>query len=129
VFQAQEERNYHIFYDLIAGCSPQEKKELGLTTPQDFRYLNQSGCFTLKNVNDVDAMKEVREAFHTLNFTKHEQNLFKAIAAVLHLGNVSFKKSDQGNMEGVEIDNASGIHSPLLLPNYQTQIHELIQMN
>jgi myosin heavy subunit len=53
-------------------------------------------------------MKEIREAMHTLNFVKYESLLFRAIAGVLHLGNVVFQKSDDKGMEGVTIQDTSG---------------------
>lgn len=40
VFQAQDERNYHIFYDLCMGCTDTERGELKLGKPQEYRYLN-----------------------------------------------------------------------------------------
>lgn len=104
MFQAPEERNYHIFYNLLAGATDQEKSDMKLGKPQDFRYLNQSGCYTLKNVDDATSMKEVREAMHTLDFEKHTKTIFRAIAAVLHLGNIVF--NEQG--EGVAINDLKG---------------------
>jgi len=35
------DRNYHVFYYLLAGCSETEKDALSLTRPQDYFYLNQ----------------------------------------------------------------------------------------
>jgi myosin heavy subunit len=58
----------------------------------------------LKNIDDAEAMREVREAFHTLSFSKYEMLIFKAIAAILHLGNITFSKDDSKGMEGVKID-------------------------
>ena len=43
VTQNTMERNYHIFYQLIAGADSGMKKRLHLTAPSDFHYLNQSG--------------------------------------------------------------------------------------
>lgn len=40
-FQAKNERNYHVFYHLLVGSSPQEKEALHLLPPQAYRYLNQ----------------------------------------------------------------------------------------
>lgn len=40
-FQAKNERNYHVFYHLLVGSSPQEKQALHLLPPQAYRYLNQ----------------------------------------------------------------------------------------
>lgn len=39
VFQSPDERNYHLFYELLGGLSETEKSELGLTSPRDFAYL------------------------------------------------------------------------------------------
>lgn len=40
-FQAKNERNYHVFYHLLAGASAQERHALHLLPPQSYRYLNQ----------------------------------------------------------------------------------------
>lgn len=45
VTQSTMERNYHIFYQLIAGADSAMKKRLHLKAPSDFHYLNQSGNF------------------------------------------------------------------------------------
>jgi myosin heavy subunit len=42
-FQAKNERNYHVFYHLLVGSSPQEKQALHLLPPEAYRYLNQVG--------------------------------------------------------------------------------------
>jgi myosin heavy subunit len=42
--QMQTERNYHSFYMLLAGASKEMKKEFTLLMPEQFNYLNQSGC-------------------------------------------------------------------------------------
>lgn len=40
VYQAPTERNYHIFYQLLAGTTDEEKKELHLRPgPADYAYL------------------------------------------------------------------------------------------
>jgi len=38
------DRNYHVFYYLLAGCSETEKATLLLKRPQDYFYLNQVAC-------------------------------------------------------------------------------------
>lgn len=35
-------RNYHIFYFLLAGASPQLKNKLQLTNPEDYNYLSNT---------------------------------------------------------------------------------------
>ena len=44
-FQAPEERNYHVFYQLCVGAnsSPELKKKFLMDKPQNFNFINQSG--------------------------------------------------------------------------------------
>ena len=46
------ERNYHIFYQLCAGCPAAERKDLGITTFDQYNYLNQGGDGTIPGVDD-----------------------------------------------------------------------------
>lgn len=41
VFQSEEERNYHIFYEMLDGMSNEEKSKYGLQTAPKYFYLNQ----------------------------------------------------------------------------------------
>ena len=41
VWQSEQERNYHVFYYMLAGMSSEEKARLGLTKPSDYQYLSQ----------------------------------------------------------------------------------------
>ena len=49
----RNERNYHIFYRLLAGASEQQRRTLRLTTAQDYYYLRQSECATIEDVDDT----------------------------------------------------------------------------
>lgn len=50
IFQASEERNFHIFYQLCIGCQAdpalREKYQLGPASM--YHYINQSGCFDVR---------------------------------------------------------------------------------
>lgn len=63
-FQAKDERNYHIFYQLLAGgaANPEMKQELFLQPASTFTYLNQSGCYTLEGVKDAEMFDQLRLA-------------------------------------------------------------------
>ena len=41
VTQAKSERNYHIFYEMLAGLAPEEKNPLYLQEAETYYYLNQ----------------------------------------------------------------------------------------
>lgn len=41
VHQQYGERNFHIFYELLAGCSQELKMRLKLEEPHEYHYLNK----------------------------------------------------------------------------------------
>lgn len=93
-FQAEGERNYHIFYQLIAGGEvyPELKAKLKLKEADDYHYLNQSGVTTVENINDEKDYEQLMDAMAVLNMTKDEQdNILQLVSAILHLGNVEFE--------------------------------------
>nr|XP_009932442.1 PREDICTED: unconventional myosin-X-like [Opisthocomus hoazin] len=91
VHQNPGERNYHIFYALLAGVSGEQKESLSLSEPETYRYLNQSGCVTDKNLNDVEMFKKVMTAMKVVDFSTEEiRDIFKLLSGTLHLGNVEF---------------------------------------
>jgi hypothetical protein len=44
------ERNYHIFYQLCYGATPEQKARFRLKPAQEFHYLRQSSCYELPGV-------------------------------------------------------------------------------
>jgi len=94
VYQPATERNYHIFYQLIAGASEEERKELGLLPVEQFEYLNQGGDPNIPNVDDAAEFKLTREALTTIGVSEVTQSrIWKVLAALLHLGNTKIEAS------------------------------------
>ncbi|CAL8460835.1 g366 [Coccomyxa elongata] len=90
------ERNYHIFYQLCDGASPTERQSWQLGQAKDYHYLNQSSCFQLKDVNNVEEYKRTRRAMSLVGIPEEEQvAVCQTVAAVLHLGNVSFVEAGE----------------------------------
>lgn len=90
VFQPPTERNYHIFYQLICGSTPEEKEALGLTSTEDFHYLNQGGDPKLPNVDDAEEFAATKKALSTIGIDDAVQyDIFKLLAALLHIGNIN----------------------------------------
>lgn len=89
VFQPLKERNYHIFYQLVAGASDAEKQEFGLASVEDFDYLNQGGTSTIDGVDDNTEFNATRKSLSTIGVPEETQaQTFRILAALLHLGNV-----------------------------------------
>lgn len=92
VFQPKNERNYHIFYQLCFGATEDEKKEFNLKHPDYFYYLNQGGNSTISGINDAEDFVITRDALKTIGVSNEIQyNIFKVLAALLHLGNVKIQ--------------------------------------
>ncbi|KAI3425379.1 hypothetical protein D9Q98_009143 [Chlorella vulgaris] len=91
------ERSYHIFYQLCAGAAEEQRVELGLEGGASFfRYLNQSDVYTLTDVDDAQEFRHTLEAMRIVGLQQHHVDaVLRAVAGVLHLGNVDFSMSSR----------------------------------
>ncbi|ORY83268.1 P-loop containing nucleoside triphosphate hydrolase protein [Protomyces lactucae-debilis] len=115
--QASGERNYHIFYQLLAGASQSLKDELLLTgSVQDYAYLKH-GRAAIPGVSDKYMFEELLGSFKVMGITEHEQKqYFKTIAAILHIGNltVAADRADQARL--VDMTQAEKLSHLLGIP-------------
>ncbi|XP_022668747.1 unconventional myosin-XV-like isoform X2 [Varroa destructor] len=111
VTQAQDERNYHVFYELLAGLSDQEKEKYGLQTADKYFYLNQGGSIECGSKNDVEDFRSLLAAIQVLGLSSEETDvIFRILAAVLHLGNVYFhRKPLKHGTEGVDVGSEAEV--------------------
>uniref|UniRef100_A0A8C2SH09 Myosin VB n=1 Tax=Capra hircus TaxID=9925 RepID=A0A8C2SH09_CAPHI len=94
---ADDERNYHIFYQLCAAASLPEFKELALTCAEDFFYTSQGGNTVIEGVDDAEDFEKTRQAFTLVGVREsHQISIFKIIASILHLGNVEIEAERDG---------------------------------
>ncbi|KAL3857173.1 hypothetical protein ACJMK2_011868 [Sinanodonta woodiana] len=98
VHQAEGERNFHIFYQLLEGATPVVLSQLKLeNSSEKYYYLNQGHSNSLTSIDDRANWRAVQHALDVCNFSNQEQkDLFAIVAAVLHLGNVTFSGEDGG---------------------------------
>lgn len=91
------ERNYHVFYQLLKGASSRIKKEFMLDglSVEDFTY-TRDGHDSITGVSDQEEWDSLMEAFEVMGFTEEEQMaILRTIAAVLHLGNIEVVKESR----------------------------------
>ncbi|XP_051918237.1 unconventional myosin-Vc isoform X2 [Hippocampus zosterae] len=94
VFQAESERNYHIFYQLCACAHLPQFKALKLMSADEFHYTGMGGDIIIEGVDDRKGMEETQQTFSLLGLKEDFQSdVFKVLAAILHLGNVEIKSS------------------------------------
>ncbi|KAM6980374.1 unconventional myosin-Va isoform 1-T1 [Aplochiton taeniatus] len=95
VFQADEERNYHVFYQLCASAHLPEYKALRLSRADDFHFTKQGRSPVIDGVDDTKELSNTRHAFTLLGINEsYQMGLFQVLAAILHLGNVEIKDRD-----------------------------------
>ncbi|KAI9824837.1 MAG: Myosin type-2 heavy chain 1 [Phylliscum demangeonii] len=94
VFQPLKERNYHIFYQLVAGATDAERRELGIVPVEHFDYLNQGGSPVIDGVDDKAEFEATRASLGKIGVSTEKQSaIFRILAALLHLGNVQITTS------------------------------------
>ncbi|KAK4164202.1 putative myosin type-2 heavy chain 2 [Cladorrhinum sp. PSN259] len=105
-----QERNYHVFYQVLKGADRGMKQEFMLDglNVEDFSY-TRNGQDVISGVSDRDEWNSLLEAFEVMGFSQSQQMaILRTVAAVLHLGNVTVAESrsaDQARLtpEGKEV--------------------------
>uniref|UniRef100_A0A671MWP1 Unconventional myosin-IXa-like n=1 Tax=Sinocyclocheilus anshuiensis TaxID=1608454 RepID=A0A671MWP1_9TELE len=117
VYQEHNERNYHVFYYLLAGASEEERKAFHLLKPEEYHYLNQvhvlcsaQDCFTVEGEDLKHDFERLQLAMEMVGFlpTTRKQ-IFSLLSAILLLGNIRYKKKTYR-------DDSIDICNPEVLP-------------
>ncbi|KAF1319610.1 Myosin-like protein, partial [Globisporangium splendens] len=113
VMPQANERNYHIFYQLLAGlqsvdgsANDDDKKQKQLKLQADvwnYTYLTHGDCVEVDGVDDAVEFEQLRSCLAQLGMdnASFQIPMFEILAAILHLGNVQFQsaKADDGSSE------------------------------
>ncbi|KAG8693253.1 class II myosin, partial [Ceratobasidium sp. 395] len=95
VGQIANERDFHIFYQFTKGASAEQREAFGLQGPEAYTYTSRSNCLNVASIDDLKDFKDTLQAMNVVGLTADEQNnIFRMIAAILWLGNVTFAEDD-----------------------------------
>ncbi|KAJ3332979.1 hypothetical protein HDU76_012398, partial [Blyttiomyces sp. JEL0837] len=114
------ERNFHIFYILLASLSKEERHKLGLQNdPKHYEFLNNGrGPINPISVNEMPSLESLRASFRTLGFTKKIQNeIFQVLSGILHLGNIEFTEENTKKGDGAFVKNRNVLEKTAELLN------------
>ncbi|KFD55371.1 hypothetical protein M513_03711 [Trichuris suis] len=111
VAQAKQERNFHVFYQLLAGLDAQAKQSFGLTDPKNYFYLNQGKGVSLASKTDASDYRLLEEALEAVKIKSDQKHcILRLLAAILHLGNVYFEEEeDESGTKTISIGNSGEV--------------------
>ncbi|CAN9506573.1 unnamed protein product [Ophioblennius macclurei] len=109
VYQEHNERNYHVFYYLLAGASEEERTSFHLKKPEEYHYLSQD-CFTVEGEDLKHDFERLQLAMEMVGFLPAtRKQIFCLLSAILHLGNIRYKRKTYR-------DDSIDICNPQVLP-------------
>merc|ERR1712012_576619 len=103
-FQAELERCYHSFYNIMSDQVPGCKEKCFLSDDiYDYWWVSQ-GKTTVPSIDDKEDMMDADEAYDILGFTTEEKyNIYKLTAVVMHMGNFTKDFVPVGKEEQAEV--------------------------
>jgi len=108
--QTPGERNYHIFYSLVETADPAYLATLKLTKNRKYRIIPKIPGKSIP-------FSEVQHAMDVLGIPeKEKEKIFRVLAAIIHLGEVSFEESSSSPKESAGGRDASGARGVWLSP-------------
>ena len=106
VNQTSEERNYHIFYCILAGMSKEDRNKLHLyQDASGYSYLNH-GDTVCEGRNDKQQYSEIISAMKVVEFPDSEiWEIMKILASLLQIGNIKYNAKVVQNLDTTELAN------------------------
>ncbi|XP_024223619.1 myosin heavy chain, non-muscle isoform X2 [Bombus impatiens] len=99
--QAKDERTFHIFYQLLAGASADQKKEFILEDPKHYPFLS-NGALPVPGVDDSAEFFSTVKSMHIMGMTNEDfSSIFRIVSAVMLFGSMQFRQernSDQATL-------------------------------
>ncbi|KFP98203.1 Unconventional myosin-XV, partial [Haliaeetus albicilla] len=110
VFQAHGERNYHVFYELLAGLPVEQKEKLYLQEAESYFYLNQGRACDILGKEDSQDFLVLVQALERISLSEDQlTSTWAVLAAILQLGNICFTSYEEESYEHAAIANDTEI--------------------
>jgi len=102
--QAEDERTFHIFYQLLSGASAEDRKKYILEDPKNYTFLS-GGNLTIPSQDDREEFNDTMEAMRIMGLSEDEiSSIWKVISGGLLFGNMEFKQ-ERNSEQAILPDN------------------------
>jgi len=103
VSHGRNERNYHIFYQLVAACDDEMRAATGLdSNAETYKYLS-GGLLLSPGIDDTQSFSETLQAMSVAGFTEDDTRMcLHMLAAILSLGNIDIEEDDDDHATLIE---------------------------
>ncbi|KAJ1555209.1 hypothetical protein HK096_006999, partial [Nowakowskiella sp. JEL0078] len=99
-------RNFNVLYYLVCGASIEEKEQWFLSDQAHFHYLNQSKVRGETNEEMSQKFQNLRDDMINVGIGRRQQaQVYQILAAILHLGNITFVADKTGNKDSCNVKN------------------------
>ncbi|XP_055837167.1 myosin heavy chain, non-muscle isoform X3 [Episyrphus balteatus] len=102
--QAKDERTFHIFYQLLAGASPEQRDKFILDDIKTYPFLS-NGSLPVPGVDDYAEFQATVKSMNIMGMTNDDFNsIFRIVSAVLLFGCMKFRQ-ERNNDQATLPDN------------------------
>ncbi|CAK4083247.1 unnamed protein product [Aphanomyces euteiches] len=112
------ERNYHIFYQLLAGLSPTDQKKLHLDPMHQYHYTGLLGNMQIDGMDDASWLQKTEKALGLIDMNEaFRWTLYNVLAGILHLGEITFLSKSETTSAVANADELAIVSQLLGLPS------------
>merc|ERR1719232_715461 len=102
--QAEDERTFHIFYQLLSGASAEDRKKYILEDPKNYTFLS-GGNLTIPSQDDREEFNDTMESMRIMGLTEDEITaIFRVLSGTMLFGNMEFRQ-ERNSEQAILPDN------------------------
>merc|ERR1719208_247284 len=102
--QAQEERTFHIFYQLLMGASKEFKSQMLLDDAKNYTFMTAGGL-RVPGIDDVEEFASTQNSMKVMGISDEDMtSIWRVISSCLLFGNMEFKQ-ERSNDQATLPDN------------------------